>query len=88
MPGLNGTGPFGQGPRTSRGFGRCRCTPAWPEPAMSPMQAPEGAEHAATQSGETQNKTGAQAPFYGAGRGGIPYGCRGGRVFAGGRRWH
>ena len=86
MPGLNGTGPFGQGQMTGRGFGRCRFIQARPEPAMSPIEAPESAEHAAAQSGEMQNKTGAQAPFYGAGHGGIPYGCGRGRVFAGGRR--
>ena len=24
MPGMDGTGPLGQGPMTGRGFGRCR----------------------------------------------------------------
>jgi len=30
MPGKDGTGPYGQGPRTGRGFGPCGGYPAYP----------------------------------------------------------
>ncbi len=35
MPGLNGTGPLGRGPRTGWGFGRCR-SESQPEPDTTP----------------------------------------------------
>jgi hypothetical protein len=78
MPGFDGTGPFGQGPMTGRGFGRCRSeagiaagSPAYPtlkqvqESAQAQMERPL---------------------VYGRGRGGIPFGCGRGFGFGGGRR--
>ena len=32
MPGMDGTGPLGQGPMTGRGFGRCRWNFAFRNP--------------------------------------------------------
>lgn len=36
MPGMNGTGPLGQGPGTGRGMGRCGAARARREPAGRP----------------------------------------------------
>ncbi len=82
MPGMNETGPLGQGPATGRGFGRCRNVQgrriaAVPqEPALDAGASPET---------QPVQDTVQQAPVYGAGRGGIPCGCGNGRAFGGGR---
>lgn len=81
MPGLDGTGPRGMGSMTGRGFGKCQVVPGRTEVVPSTVQAPEGA----VQPGEYQGQFISQAPFYGAGRGGMPCGCGNGRRFGGGR---
>ncbi|MPL93462.1 hypothetical protein SDC9_39590 [bioreactor metagenome] len=80
MPGLDGTGPRGMGSMTGRGFGKCRGT-GQTNGVVSIEQAPYGA----VQPGESQTQSAVRAPFYGAGRGGIPCGCGNGRRFGGGR---
>lgn len=55
MPGLDGTGPLGQGPMTGRGLGLC---------------------------GGTARR---RSFVFGAGCGGIPWGCGRGRVWGGGK---
>ncbi|MEN6443783.1 MAG: DUF5320 domain-containing protein [Methanoregula sp.] len=81
MPGLNGTGPQGNGPMSGRGFGRCRMAPApVQEPAIAGQPAQDENGPAISQ-GPMQN-----IPVYGRGRGGIPCGCGGGFGFGGQRR--
>ena len=65
MPGMNGTGPQGNGPMSGRGFGRCRMAPDSTAPAE---QAPESRD--ALSQYPQQN-----TPVFGRGRGGIPRGC-------------
>ncbi|MDO8874105.1 MAG: DUF5320 domain-containing protein [Methanoregula sp.] len=79
MPGLNGTGPEGNGSIIGRGFGRCRMVPAQ-EPAVAAHSAQDENVPAISQ-GSAQN-----IPVYGRGRGGIPCGCGQGFGFGGGRR--
>ncbi len=78
MPGLNGTGPQGNGPMSGRGFGRSRMAPV---PAATAQPAPDENGPAMTQASE-QN-----IPIYGRGHGGIPCGCGRGFGFGGGRRF-
>lgn len=87
MPGFDRTGPFGRGPMTGRGFGYCR---TGYQPARQPVTSSEEVRTEVTN--ETipvyQPPVQGQAPMYGAGRGGMPYGQ--GRGFGcggrGGRR--
>jgi len=82
MPGLDGTGPRRMGQMTVRGFGRWRVGPALPETVPSSVQAREDAvTHI-----EKPDQLPSQPLRCGAGRGGSPFGCGRGRVFAGGRR--
>lgn len=87
MPGFDRTGPIGRGPMTGRGFGYCRT-------AYQPAQ-PQTTSSGENQTGVTsenvpvfQPPVQGQAPVYGAGRGGIPYGGGRGCAFGGrgGRR--
>jgi len=80
MPGLDGTGPRGTGQIAGRGLGRCRFGPVLPDVVPSQAQVPKGAR----QTGENPDQVMPQAPLYGAGRGGISYGCGKGRAFGGG----
>ena len=83
MPGFDGTGPMGRGPRTGWGRGYCP-----PPQAAGISTATEGEEAAQTA------VPGPQPPYvqgyprgypvYGVGRGGFPRGC--GRGFCGGGR--
>jgi len=82
MPGLDGTGPRGTGQNTGRGCRGCRSGPAHPDVVPSPVQAPNGANPA----GEQQDQP--YAPLLGAGRSGIPCGCKRGHIFGGGRSNH
>ena len=81
MPGLNGTGPQGNGPMSGRGFGRCRM-------ATAPAQVPAAtAQPAHDENGLAMTQASEQnIPVYGRGRGGIPCGCGRGFGFGGGRR--
>lgn len=72
MPGLDSTGPAGEGPMTGRKMGVCAQTSA------------SSGNDAAPASGATGNATN-NGVIYGLGRGGIPCGCGRGRC-AGGRR--
>ena len=71
MPGLNGTGPQGNGPNCGRRFGRCNIAVA-AQPAQDEMETMVSQD-------STQN-----IPVYGRGRGGVP--CRCGRGFGFRRR--
>ena len=88
MPGIDGTGPEGKGPMTGRGFGRCRCGPAFHGAVTPPEQAQETGEGKEPQAGQPCG-TGSRTPGYGAGRGSSPGGCGRGRCFGacGGGRW-
>jgi len=86
MPGFDGTGPMGQGPMTGGGRGFC-ATPHrrfWPYPLgfKGPYSPPMGMYATYGQP--------SYGTVFGAGRGGLPWGCGRGRVFGGGRgfrRW-
>jgi hypothetical protein len=85
MPGFDGTGPAGRGPMTGRGFGRCRYGQVRRDIVTPPQQGEEaGAPQGVQKQALPSHGTGTQAPVYGVGRGGIPWGC--GRGFCGGRR--
>lgn len=60
MPGFNGTGPFGAGPKTGEGFGTCAPSPAANEPY------PRGTGRGA---GRAMGGRGLQRGFRGGGRG-------------------
>lgn len=77
MPGLNGTGPQGNGPMSGRRFGRCRMANV---PAAPAQPALDENGRSMTQDSE-QN-----IPVYGRGRGGI-CGCGRGFGFGSGRRF-
>jgi hypothetical protein len=70
MPGYDGNGPRGQGPRTGGGFGYCG-TGSRPVGPFSPIGRQGG---------------GAGFGGYGVGRGGAPFGGGRGRCFGGGRQ--
>jgi len=73
MPGFDGSGPRGMGPRT--GGGRGFCSPGYGPyyGAGTPYQTPPGG----------------YGPARGAGQGGIPWGGGRGRAYGGGRRgWY
>lgn len=75
MPGFDGTGPKGQGPRTGGGRGFCS-----PERGASPSGDPHW-------NYRTRNYP--YTSYFGVGRGGLPRGGGRGRAFGGGRgrRW-
>ena len=60
MPGMNGTGPGGEGPRTGRGMGRCR-------PGAKAKRPPEVEEGAAVEQAETPEQSGWSGGFGGGG---------------------
>jgi len=66
MPGLNGTGPQGNGPTCGRGFGRCRMVPVPAHVPATATQPDQDQNGAAVSQGSAQN-----IPVYGRGRGGI-----------------
>jgi len=80
MPGLNGTGPVGNGPMSGRRFGRCRMANV-PAATAQPAHDENGRAMTMTQASEQNN------PVCGRGRGGIPCGCGRGFGFGGGRRF-
>jgi hypothetical protein len=69
---------------TGRGFGRCRFGWARRESINPPGKTQEGGVPQEGQPVPQPRETGAQKPMYGAGRGGMPWGC--GLGFCGGRR--
>lgn len=86
MPGFDGTSPIGRGPMTGRGFGYCR---TGYQPVRQPVEASTESQSATPENVPVyQPPVQGQAPVYGLGRGGVPYG--GGRGFGcggrGGRR--
>ena len=81
MPGLNGTGPQGNGLMSGRGFGRCRMAPVPAQEPAAPIQQVNEESEPAMSQGSVQN-----IPVYGRGRGGVPCGCGRGFGFGGGRR--
>ncbi len=86
MPGFDRTGPLGRGSMTGRGFGYCRTTY---QSARQPV-APSGDSQTITTENVPvyQPPVQSQAPIYGRGRGGIPYGGGRGCTFGGPRgRW-
>ncbi|MGC9434773.1 MAG: DUF5320 domain-containing protein [Methanomicrobiales archaeon] len=82
MPGMDGTGPMGEGPMTGRRMGWCNpayrygtaAPPAYQPPAAPPQAAPPAYAPPYAAPG---------GAVYGVGRGGLPRG--GGRGFCGGR---
>jgi hypothetical protein len=78
MPGFDGTGPMGRGART--GWGRGRCRAAYLEQSAEKKQKEETAS--ATEGLSREEIQSPAGPWYGVGRGGIPWGC--GRGFCGG----
>ena len=81
MPGFDGTGPTGRGPRSGWGRGWCR-------PVYLAQKADEKKpREAQAPTSEPVERNGVYQPpvegIYGVGRGGIPWGC--GRGFCGGR---
>jgi hypothetical protein len=85
MPGFNGTGPMGRGPRTGWGRGYCA-----PPRAAGTSTAPEDEEVAQSANPEQQppygqGYPGGNYPVYGRGRGGFPRGCGRGFGCGGGR---
>ena len=82
MPGMDGNGPRGMGQMAGRGFGRCRVGPALQDNVPSSVQVREDAVTPI----EKPDHFPSQPLRCGAGRGGSPFGCGRGRVFAGGRR--
>ncbi len=77
MPGQDGTGPMGNGPRTGRGMGRCR-----PLTSRKSGQADQTTDRPETEM-ESMTPEGDEVMF-GVGRGGRPYGGGRGRCFGGG----
>ncbi|MCE5299001.1 MAG: DUF5320 domain-containing protein [Methanoregulaceae archaeon] len=81
MPGFDGTGPLGRGPRTGWARGYCVAVGA-PVPQQGAIPQTAGTE---TQGQiPLQPAPGAGPVLFGRGRGGIPWGC--GRGFGGGMR--
>jgi len=85
MPGLNGTGPLGEGPGTGRGFGRCRCAPPRNNALIPPVREPEDAAYESEQPGVSPDRNSPGSPVMGAGQGGIPFGGGRGNAWGGGR---
>jgi hypothetical protein len=82
MPGFDGTGPCGRGPMTGGGRGFCAMPYRGYDPYGYGMRAPYYPPYAGYPF--------YGRPFFGAGRGGLPWGGGRGRVFGGGRgfrRW-
>jgi len=82
MPGLNGTGPQGNGPMGGRRFGRCNSAPVPAEEISLPTQQVHDKSGAAI-----SQSSGKKIPVYGRGHGGIPCGCGRGFGFGGSRRF-
>jgi hypothetical protein len=80
MPGLNGTGPQGNGPIGGRRFRRCHMQNV---PSQEPATAaqPDQEVNVAVISQDSPQKT----LLYGRGRGGVPCGCGPGLRFSGAR---
>ncbi|MDO9549487.1 MAG: DUF5320 domain-containing protein [Methanoregula sp.] len=81
MPGLDGTGPQGNGPIIGREIGRCRRAPVLTQELAVASQPSHNENEPAISPGSAQ-----EVPVYGRGRGGIPRGCGNGFGFGGSRR--
>lgn len=80
MPGLNRTGPQGNGPMSGRGLGRCRMVPVPAQELKTTARLVYHENEAALVQGSVPD-----VPAYGRRRGGIPCGCDRGFGFGGGR---
>ena len=81
MPGLNGTGPQGNGLMSGRGLDRCSMAPVAAVEISSLEQPAHDENGVAMSQGPSQI-----IPVYGRGRGGVPCGCGRGFGFGGQRR--
>lgn len=90
MPGLDGSGPQGEGPRTGRGRGKCGYGASagdLPEGAQSRESEGCGEEPAEGKAGPAENSAGMTGADFAGGRGmgrGQGRGCRGGNCGRGG----
>jgi hypothetical protein len=81
MPGLDGTGPQGNGQIIGRGIGRCRRAPVLTQELTLASQPSQNENEPAISPGSAQ-----AVLVYGRGRGGVPCECGHGFGFGGNRR--